>query len=113
MLITLIFNNLVLSAENFAERIASERDLWLLQRIALRMDHSRVDVRKNAFTFVTNLVNELTGNHRDFILERLDVTRSCLYVLSRETVPAMVLMNLSLLEYSLHLDSGKLSYQSL
>lgn len=108
-MITMIFQNLLMNVENFGKRLACDRELWLLQRLAGRMDHSRVEIRRQAIAFLTNLVDSVSGAHRDFVLEKLDVVRGCLYVLSREMVPSMILQHLTLLEYCLHLDSSKLT----
>lgn len=107
-LIGKIFENLINSDEAFenGNRLARQEDLWIVNRFAPRMMHKQSEVRREAISLMIALVRKLSGDPKEFMIERLDLIRRALYVITYETTPSHATQCLVLLECCLHYDAS-------
>jgi hypothetical protein len=70
----------------------------LLQRFANLISHARLEVRREALDFFTDLVRSLHGDAKDRVLERLDLIATALFMLNHDTSTIAIEQTLALLE---------------
>ena len=70
------------------------------------MMHKQPEVRREAISLMIALVRKLSGDSKEFMIERLDLIRRALYVITYETTPSHATQCLVLLECCLHYDAS-------
>ena len=110
VLLMKIFFNLVNSGEvfDYGEQLASQQDFWILERFASLLSNAKLDVRREALTFFTSLMRQLKGHAKDTVLERLDLIRSALYMLTHDSSTIAIVLTLALLESCFYYEAENL-----
>jgi hypothetical protein len=82
--------------------------LCVLKRFASRLTHSQPDVRRESLSLFEALLHKLTGQNKENLIQSLDLIDWALKLLTFETVPRLILVEIKFIQACLWIDCKKM-----